>query len=93
MSPLRQFKGVPPDIIRRAEAKQFVSSSATLWSHPIDLPILAVESLFRPGKDSWACSGLRLWSLQKPQEIGELLNLQNAGKLVHRLVHNFPKLQ
>jgi len=28
-----------------------------------------------------------------PQELGELLNLQNAGKLVHRLVHNFPKLE
>ena len=25
MTPLRQFKGVPPDIVRRAEAKQFVS--------------------------------------------------------------------
>ena len=28
-----------------------------------------------------------------PPEIGELIGIQNAGKLVHRLVHNFPKLQ
>ena len=26
MTPLRQFKGVPPEIIRKAEGKQFVSS-------------------------------------------------------------------
>ena len=26
MTPLRQFKGVPKDIIRKAEAKQFVSA-------------------------------------------------------------------
>jgi len=46
MTPLRQFKGVPPDIIRRAEAKQFVSTSTAPDPHPIDLPILAVGSLF-----------------------------------------------
>ena len=25
MTPLRQFKGVPPDVIKKAEGKQFVS--------------------------------------------------------------------
>ncbi len=28
-----------------------------------------------------------------PPEIGELIGIPNAGRLVHRLVHNFPKLQ
>jgi hypothetical protein len=28
-----------------------------------------------------------------PPEIGELIGILNAGHLVHRLVHNFPKLQ
>ncbi|KAF9010868.1 Sec63-domain-containing protein [Hymenopellis radicata] len=28
-----------------------------------------------------------------PLEIGELIGMANAGRLVHRLVHNFPKLQ
>jgi hypothetical protein len=27
MTPLRQFRGVPGDVLRRAEAKQFVSES------------------------------------------------------------------
>lgn len=27
-----------------------------------------------------------------PPEIGELIGIPNAGRLVHRLVHNFPKL-
>jgi hypothetical protein len=30
---------------------------------------------------------------QQPPEIAELLGIQNAGRLVHRLVHSFPKLQ
>ncbi|KAF5375631.1 hypothetical protein D9757_008508 [Collybiopsis confluens] len=60
MTPLRQFKGVPAEVIRKAEGKQFP------WYRYFDL---------------------------SPPEIGELINLQNAGRLVHRLVHNFPKLQ
>jgi hypothetical protein len=27
MTPLRQFKGVPKDVVRKAEGKQFVSHS------------------------------------------------------------------
>ncbi|KAI0088962.1 Sec63-domain-containing protein [Irpex rosettiformis] len=60
MTPLRQFKGIPRDIVRKAESKQFP------WYRYFDL---------------------------NPAEIGELIGVQNAGKLVHRLVHNFPKLQ
>ncbi|KXN81141.1 hypothetical protein AN958_06040, partial [Leucoagaricus sp. SymC.cos] len=60
MTPLRQFKGVPAEIIRKAEGKQFP------WYRYFDLT---------------------------PPEIGELIGIQNAGKLVHRLVHSFPKLQ
>ncbi|KAH9029423.1 putative RNA helicase [Lactarius pseudohatsudake] len=60
MTPLRQFKGVPPEIIRKAEGKQFP------WYRYFDLT---------------------------PPEIGELLGIPNAGRLVHNLVHNFPKLQ
>ncbi|KAJ3992635.1 putative RNA helicase [Lentinula boryana] len=60
MTPLRQFKGVPNEVIRKAEGKQFP------WYRYFDL---------------------------SPPEIGELINLPNAGRLVHRLVHCFPKLQ
>ncbi|KZV62423.1 Sec63-domain-containing protein [Peniophora sp. CONT] len=59
MTPLRQFKGLQSDVIRKAEGKQFP------WYRYFDL---------------------------SPPEIGELLGMQNAGKLVHRLVHEFPKL-
>lgn len=59
MTPLRQFRGVPAEVIRKAEGKQFP------WYRYFDLT---------------------------PPEIGELIGIQNAGKLVHRLVHNFPKL-
>ncbi|KAJ2986066.1 hypothetical protein NUW54_g9917 [Trametes sanguinea] len=55
-----RFKGVPAEIIRKAEAKQFP------WYRYFDL---------------------------SPPEIGELIGIQNAGRLVHRLVHSFPKLQ
>jgi pre-mRNA-splicing helicase BRR2 len=60
MTPLRQFKGVQSEVIRKAEAKQFP------WYRYFDL---------------------------NPPEIGELIGMPNAGRLVHRLVHNFPKLQ
>ncbi|KAK7461038.1 Pre-mRNA-splicing helicase BRR2 [Stygiomarasmius scandens] len=60
MTPLRQFKGVPAEVIRKAEGKQFP------WYRYFDL---------------------------SPPEIGELIGIQNAGRLVHRLVHSFPKLQ
>ncbi|KAJ6623527.1 Sec63 Brl domain-containing protein [Mycena sp. CBHHK59/15] len=60
MTPLRQFKGVQSDIIRKAEGKQFP------WYRYFDL---------------------------SPPEIGELIGIPNAGRLVHRLVHSFPKLQ
>ncbi|KIJ63099.1 hypothetical protein HYDPIDRAFT_29788 [Hydnomerulius pinastri MD-312] len=60
MTPLRQFKGVPQEVIRKAEGKQFP------WYRYFDL---------------------------NPPEIGELIGIPNAGRLVHRLVHNFPKLQ
>ncbi|KIJ55099.1 hypothetical protein M422DRAFT_219656 [Sphaerobolus stellatus SS14] len=58
-TPLRQFRGVPTDVVRKAEAKQFP------WYRYFDL---------------------------SPPELGELIGIQNAGKLVHRLVHSFPKL-
>ncbi|KAF8629449.1 hypothetical protein AX15_003443 [Amanita polypyramis BW_CC] len=60
MTPLRQFRGVPGEVTRKAEGKQFP------WERYYDLT---------------------------PPEIGELLGIPNAGRLVHRLVHNFPKLQ
>ncbi|KAJ8080649.1 Pre-mRNA-splicing helicase BRR2 [Marasmius tenuissimus] len=60
MTPLRQFKGVPTDVVRKAEGKQFP------WYRYFDLT---------------------------PPEIGELIGIPNAGRLVHRLVHSFPKLQ
>ncbi|KAL5507360.1 BRR2 [Sanghuangporus vaninii] len=59
MTPLRQFKGVPAEVIRKAEGKQFP------WYRYFDLT---------------------------PPEIGELIGIPNAGKLVHRLVHSFPKV-
>ncbi len=30
MTPLRQFKGVPAEVIRKAEGKQFVSDAARM---------------------------------------------------------------
>ena len=59
MTPLRQFKGLQSDVIRKAEGKQFP------WYRYFDL---------------------------SPPEIAELLGMPNAGRLVHRLVHEFPKL-
>ncbi|KAJ3286172.1 DEIH-box ATPase [Borealophlyctis nickersoniae] len=60
MSPLRQFKTFPPDVIKKLERKEFP------WERYYDL---------------------------NPQELGELAGIPKAGKLIHRTVHQFPKLE
>ncbi|KAE8223116.1 hypothetical protein CF319_g3803 [Tilletia indica] len=60
MTPLRQFTGVPADLIRRLERKEYP------WNRLRDL---------------------------EPNEIGELIGIPKAGRLVHRLVHQFPRLE
>jgi pre-mRNA-splicing helicase BRR2 len=59
-TPLRQFKGVPPDIIQKAERK--------------DLP--------------W-----ERWYDLSSGELGELLRIPKMGKPLHKLVHQFPRLE
>lgn len=59
MSPLRQFKAMPMDLIKRMERKEFP------WERYYDL---------------------------NPQEIGELLSQPKAGKMIHKFVHQFPRL-
>jgi pre-mRNA-splicing helicase BRR2 len=59
MTPLRQFKGVPADLVRRLERKEYP------WNRLRDL---------------------------EPNEIGELIGVPKAGRLVHRLVNQFPRL-
>ena len=60
MTPLRQFRGIPADLIRRLERKEYP------WNRLRDL---------------------------EPNEIGELIGIPKAGRLVHRLVHQFPRLE
>ncbi|KAI8064474.1 Sec63 Brl domain-containing protein [Gongronella butleri] len=59
MTPLRQFKSMPADLIRRLERKEFP------WERYFDL---------------------------NPQELGELAGQPKAGRLLHKLIHQFPKL-
>jgi hypothetical protein len=61
--------------------------------HGADITILALVPILRPGM-SFSLDDLAMLMVAKnPPEIGELLGIPNAGRLVHRLVHNFPKLQ
>ncbi|KAI8816428.1 Sec63 Brl domain-containing protein [Fimicolochytrium jonesii] len=60
MSPLRQIRGFPFDVIKRLERKEFP------WDRYYDL---------------------------NPQELGELAGVPKAGKLIHKAVHQFPKVE
>lgn len=60
MSPLRQFRRIPDDVIKKMEKKS-----------------LAFE---------------RLYDLNHT-EIGELLRMPKMGKIIHKYVHQFPKLE
>ncbi|KAG5462684.1 MAG: Sec63 Brl domain-containing protein, partial [Olpidium bornovanus] len=59
MTPLRQFRTLPADLIRRLERKEYP------WERLFDL---------------------------NPQEIGELVGVPKAGRLLHKHIHMFPKL-
>jgi pre-mRNA-splicing helicase BRR2 len=59
-TPLRQFKGVPADVIMKVERK--------------DLP--------------W-----ERWADLSSQEVGELIRLPKMGKPLHKLIHQFPRLE
>jgi pre-mRNA-splicing helicase BRR2 len=93
MTPIRQFKGVPPEIIRKAEGKQFVSFGQLLMERGANTTVSALVPILRPGSSFSLDSLFMLMVAKNPPEIGELLGIPNAGRLVHRLVHNFPKLQ
>ena len=60
MTPLRQYPGVPADLVRRLERKEYP------WNRLRDL---------------------------EPNELGELVNLPKAGRFLHRLVNQFPRLE
>jgi hypothetical protein len=62
MAPLRQFKGVPQEVVRKAEGKQFVSSSGyiILRSRPPDFSIdTIISTSIRPRLES--SSAFRMW--------------------------------
>jgi pre-mRNA-splicing helicase BRR2 len=59
MSPLRQFRGVPAEIIKKLERKEFP------WERYYDL---------------------------NQQELGELAGIPRHGKIIHKFVHQFPKV-
>ncbi|KAI9331221.1 Sec63 Brl domain-containing protein, partial [Obelidium mucronatum] len=60
MNPIRQFKGVPMDMITKLEKKEFS------WDRYYDL---------------------------NPHQLGELAGMPKAGNQIHKLVHQFPKLE
>lgn len=60
MCPLRQFKKMPQEIVKKLEKKNFP------WERLYDLG---------------------------PNEIGELIRAPKLGKIVHKYVHQFPKLE
>jgi pre-mRNA-splicing helicase BRR2 len=59
-TPLRQFKGIPTEILSKIEKKDLA------WERWYDL---------------------------NSQEIGELIRFPKMGKTVHRLIHQFPRLE
>ena len=60
MNPLRQFKKIPDEVVKKIEKKNFA------WERFYDL---------------------------NHAEIGELIRLPKLGKIIHRYVHQFPKLE
>ena len=82
-SPLRQFKGLPSGV------------SFALGILPLPLPLDpllpdSTEILVRLEKKDLAWE--RYYDMSS-QELGELIRMPKYGKTLHRLIHQFPKLQ
>jgi pre-mRNA-splicing helicase BRR2 len=60
MIPLRQFKTIPEEVLKKLEKKDIIQ-----WERFLDM---------------------------SPQEIGELIRYPKMGKNIHKLIHQFPKL-
>ena len=61
MTPLRQFKGIPEEIMRRIEKKEQLT-----WEHFYNM---------------------------SSQQIGELIKFSKLGKLLHKYIHQFPRIE
>ena len=61
MIPLRQFKTIPEEVLKKLEKKDIIQ-----WERFLDM---------------------------SPQEIGELIRYPKMGKNIHKLIHQFPKLE
>ena len=61
MTPLRQFKNVPEEILRRIEKKEQLT-----WEHYYNM---------------------------SSQQIGELIKFPKLGKPLHKMIHQFPRLE
>lgn len=61
MTPLRQFKGIPEEILRRIEKKEQLT-----WEHFYNM---------------------------SSQQIGELIKFSKLGKLLHKYIHQFPRIE
>ncbi|EDR04135.1 uncharacterized protein LACBIDRAFT_304718 [Laccaria bicolor S238N-H82] len=78
MMPLRQFEGVPAEVIRKAEGKQFP------WYHYFNL-VHFVNLVFSRVAQSYLGPVLKLVNSSKSLTL-------DAGRLVHHF-HSFPELQ
>lgn len=61
MTPLRQFKGIHEEILRKIEKKEQFT-----WEHFYNM---------------------------SSQEIGEVIKFAKMGKVIHKAVHQFPRLE
>ena len=61
MTPLRQFKGIPEEILRRIEKKEQMT-----WEHFYNMT---------------------------PQQIGDLIKFNKLGKVLHKFIHQFPRIE
>lgn len=89
MSPLRQFKKLPEEVIKKIEKKNFP------FERLYDLNHNEIGEF----SSSISCSLNSLLSLESTWKVmcfcffsGELIRMPKMGKTIHKYVHQFPKL-
>jgi len=87
MSPLRQFKKLPEEVIKKIEKKNFPFERLYDLNHN-EIGEFSSPTAFSPN----SCSAWKIMTSHALPFSGELIRMPKMGKTIHKFVHQFPKL-
>lgn len=87
MSPLRQFKKLPEEVIKKIEKKNFPFERLYDLNHNEIGEFSSFTTCLLNSPSAWKVIRRHVFCLS-----GELIRMPKMGKTIHKYVHQFPKL-